>query len=384
MQSGPSGYGSGVELTLCLGGDVMTGRGVDQLLPSPGDPRLAEAYVDDARTYVELAERVNGPIPRPVPLDWPWGDALPVLRAADACVVNLETSITARGAPAPGKAVHYRMHPENTGCLVAAGVDVCSLANNHLLDFGPEGLLDTLDQLAGAGIAGAGAGRTAVEAGRPVTVPLPGDRRLVVTACGTESSGIPPYWRATSRRPGVQVLTDLTAGTADGLAARCREHTRPGDVAVVSVHWGSNWGYAVPDEHVRFAHRLVDAGVDVVHGHSSHHPRPLEVYRGKAVLYGCGDLVDDYEGITGHVHYRDELRLLYLVTVDSTGGTLLGLRMVPLRARRMRLERAGAAEVQWLRDVLSRISDCEVGIDGDGFLAVDLAGGEGVRPPRSG
>ena len=81
---------------------------------------------------------------------------------------------------------------------------------------------------------------------------------------------------------------------------------------MVSVHWGGNWGYDVPRDQRRFAHRLLDGGVHLVHGHSSHHPRPVEVHDGKAVLYGCGDLVNDYEGIDGFEEYRGELRLVYL------------------------------------------------------------------------
>jgi len=134
-------------LTIFLCGDVMTGRGVDQILPHPGDPALREQHVPDARIYVRLAEAVSGPIPRPAGYGWPWGDALPVLDslAPDARVINLETSITRRDTFAPGKGIHYRMSPANTGCLLAAHPDVCTLANNHMLDFGQGGLADTLD-----------------------------------------------------------------------------------------------------------------------------------------------------------------------------------------------------------------------------------------------
>src|SRR6476619_7721490 len=110
------------ELTLFLAGDVMTGRGIDQVLPSPGDPALREQLVRDARGDVALAEVVNGPIPRPVPTCWPWGDVLTVLEETqpDVRIINLETSVTRCGDFAPGKPVHYRMCPDNIGCLVAA------------------------------------------------------------------------------------------------------------------------------------------------------------------------------------------------------------------------------------------------------------------------
>jgi poly-gamma-glutamate capsule biosynthesis protein CapA/YwtB (metallophosphatase superfamily) len=102
-------------VTLFACGDVMPGRGVDQILPHPGDPELREGYARDANAYVRLAERVNGPIPRPAGFSWPWGDALPVVEQAapDVRVINLETSVTRSADFAPGKAVHYRMNPDN-------------------------------------------------------------------------------------------------------------------------------------------------------------------------------------------------------------------------------------------------------------------------------
>ena len=115
-------------MTLFACGDVMPGRGVDQVLPHPGDPELRERYIDDARAYVRLAGRANGPIPRPVSFSWPWGDALPVIDALapDVRVINLETSVTRCAGFAPGKAVHYRMSPQNLPCVTAARPDVCA------------------------------------------------------------------------------------------------------------------------------------------------------------------------------------------------------------------------------------------------------------------
>jgi poly-gamma-glutamate synthesis protein (capsule biosynthesis protein) len=184
---------------------------------------------------------------------------------------------------------------------------------------------------------------------------------------------VPASWAATDRRAGIDLVPALSDAAAGAVLARVQRHRRPGDVVVVSLHWGSNWGYAVPDEQVRFAHRLVDGGVDVVHGHSSHHPRPVEVHRGRLVLYGCGDLVNDYEGIGGHEEFRSDLRLLHLAAVDPATGALTGLRMVPLRARRLRLERASRADAAWLGQVLDRTSrgfGSRVDLAGDGTLAL--------------
>jgi poly-gamma-glutamate synthesis protein (capsule biosynthesis protein) len=138
--------------------------------------------------------------------------------------------------------------------------------------------------------------------------------------------------------------------------AQVRASKRPGDIVVVSVHWGSNWGYETDPEQVAFAHRLVEGGVDVVHGHSSHHVRAIEVYKGKLVLYGCGDLINDYEGITGHEEWRGDLGAMYFATITPQDGRLAALRVVPMHMRRLRLTRPAQADEQLLAGILSRIS----------------------------
>jgi poly-gamma-glutamate synthesis protein (capsule biosynthesis protein) len=143
---------------------------------------------------------------------------------------------------------------------------------------------------------------------------------------------------------------------ADEVAAGVLAHKHDSDVAIVSVHWGSNWGYAIAPSEIAFAHRLIDAGVDIVHGHSSHHPRPIEIYRGKPILYGCGDVIDDYEGIGGHESFRADLRLLYLTRTDPTSGELVSLQMIPLRVRRMQLDRASQTDAEWLRTTIEHTS----------------------------
>ena len=348
--------GASVLLFAC--GDVMTGRGVDQILPHPGDPRLQEDYADDALAYVRLAEWANGPIPRPVSFTWPWGDALPVLEAMapDVRLINLETAVTRQADFASGKAVHYRMSPANLPCVAAAQPDVCTLANNHVLDFGRTGLAETLAALDNAGLATAGAGRDAAAAWRPATVPLPAGGRVLVFSYGTASSGIPPDWAAATARPGVSFLPRLSGSAADTVIARAEAARQDADLVVVSIHWGGNWGYGVPTDQVRFAHQLIEGGISLVHGHSSHHPRPVEVYRGRLILYGCGDCIDDYEGISGHEEFRDELRLLYFASLTPGTGTLQALRMVPMRARKMRLRHASAADGGWLGTTLTQVS----------------------------
>lgn len=345
---------AGRVIFLC--GDVMLGRGIDQILAHPLPPRLHEEWVKDARTYVELAERVSGPIPREAGRGYVWGDALAVLdeEAPEARVINLETAVTTSERPWPGKGVHYRTHPAHVACLTAARIDCCALANNHVLDWGVAGLLETLAALERAGISTAGAGRDAAAAWAPAVLPLRGGGRLVVLAVGAVSSGIPWAWQATARGPGVALLGDLEPPTAAALAERLGALRRPGDVVLVSIHWGPNWVRAIDPAQRRFAHALIDAGgADVVHGHSSHHVTGIEVHAGRLILYGCGDFLNDYEGIGGYEAFRGELALMYFPALDEA-GRLVRLRMVPTRTARFRVQRASREEALWLRDALCR------------------------------
>lgn len=350
------GVKDGVDVFLC--GDVMLGRGIDQILPNPGDPALNEPAVHDARTYVRLAERAHGPIDRPVDFSWPWGGALAAVDRLnpDVRIVNLETAITRRGSFAPDKDVHYRMNPRNIEALCAIRPTVCTLANNHSLDFGPIGLRDTLDALRNAGIAAVGAGLNIDAARCPARISL-GNPNVLVVGVAATSSGVPLDWEATSSSPGIWVVPALSPQAADDVATELLIRASRHDITIASIHWGANWGYEVREDERSFAHRLIDAGVNIVHGHSSHHPRPLEIYRNRPIFYGCGDLIDDYEGIEGHQGFRPDLRLLYFMRMDTYSGELTELRLVPVRARNLRLEEiTGTAEAYWLAATLSHLS----------------------------
>ena len=171
---------------------------------------------------------------------------------------------------------------------------------------------------------------------------------------GGPTSGIPPPGEATADSAGIAFLPKLSAQAAHAVAARVAGYRSPGDIVVVSIHWGPNWGHHVPKTQTRFAHRLIDAGVDIVHGHSSHHPKAIEVYRNRPIMYGCGDLINDYEGIGGHEEYRGDLALIYIATMDLDG--LQALEMTPMRMRRFRAERVTGPDVEWLASTLDRHS----------------------------
>jgi poly-gamma-glutamate synthesis protein (capsule biosynthesis protein) len=342
-------------ITLFLCGDVMTGRGIDQILPHPGNPHLFEPWVRSALSYVQLARAKSGPIQRPVDFAYIWGDALETLRrtAPDLRIINLETAVTASEDACPGKGIHYRMHPDNLPCLTAAGIDCCVLANNHVIDWGYQGLKETLDSLHRAGIAVAGAGLDAAAAAAPAQLEVAGKGRVLVFAWATEDSGVPPEWAAGPSRPGVQFLPDLTARSLMTIADQVGAVKRTGDLVAASLHWGGNWNFDVSARQRSFAHGLIEsAAVDVVHGHSSHHVKGIEVYRGKPILYGCGDFLNDYEGIGGHEQFRGDLALMYFPTFDN--GRLTRFVMSATQTRHLRANAAPESGVRWLMETLNR------------------------------
>jgi poly-gamma-glutamate synthesis protein (capsule biosynthesis protein) len=334
---------------LFLCGDVMTGRGIDQALPHPADPVLYEPYVRDAREYVALAERANGPMPRPLSSDYMWGDALQELERAsvDLRIINLETAITSQETPWPDKGIHYRMHPLNIGCL-SARISACALANNHVLDWGYSGLSETLRSLDAAGIAHSGAGNNAEESAAPAILNVADRARVLLFSFGSTTSGIPREWSATPSRAGVNLLEDLSDATAARVADQMRYHQRAGDLLIASIHWGSNWGYDIPSKQIAFAHRLIEEGVAIVHGHSSHHVKAIEVFKGHLILYGCGDFLTDYEGISGYEAFRGDLALMYFVELNSKTGQLVSAQLVRMQMRRFQLAHALAADARWL------------------------------------
>lgn len=341
-------------------GDVMIGRAIDAILPHHVDGRLHESYVKHAQRYVDLAVQRNGQLSqeerRSKGFSYIWGDLLDDLNSVDYLVINLETSLTTSEEWAPYKGIHYRSHPLNVECLRNIGVKLVTLANNHVLDFGGKGLIETLHTLKKAQIQYSGAGMTWNEATTPALIKsIDGVKpSVLVSALGFQSAGVPESWRARRDQCGLYVAHEPDEKLAQAVMNQMQIKNEPEiihqPIKVVSLHWGPNWGYEIPDSWRSFAHTLIDHGADIVVGHSSHHVKGIEVYKSKMIAYGMGDFLNDYEGIVGQGYedFRDDLCCLYVPKLDSSGN-LIDLELIPGKIKHLKVQRASdPSDIAWL------------------------------------
>lgn len=278
---------------------------------------LRLALVGDA-----MLGRLMNTVLREQPPAYPWGDTLPLFHQADVRLCNLECALSDGGVPwsATPKVFHFRSATKNRATLTAAHIDAVSLANNHVLDFGSEGLFHTIETLNKAGIRWAGAGATLDEASAPAIWETRGTTIGLLAFTDNE-----PAWAATAEHPGVwYVPLALQEWRAKRLLETVRRTKERVNLLIVSAHWGPNWGSLLPAEHPPFAHALIDAGADVIFGHSSHVVRGIEVYHKKPILYCAGNFLDDYAVDEEERHDRS-----CLFVVEYVGTMLSRLYLYP-------------------------------------------------------
>ena len=306
-------------VTLAIAGDVMLGRLVNDLLAERG-PR-----------YV-------------------WGDMTPLLWDADAFLINLECAITTRVVEwhdGHSKPFHFRADPRAVEALRVARADFASLANNHIEDFGPDGLLDTIASLDHAGIAHAGAGRNLGEAIAPAVLTRKGQRIGIVAF-----ADYPRAWAATATSPGINFTTvSLEDGAFGRVAAAIDAARSVADVVIFSIHWGPNMRERPPEAFRHFAHRVIEAGATIFWGHSAHVVQAVELLPDRGViLYDTGDLVDDY-AVDPDV--RNDLGALFVVRL--CGSVVERVALVPTHIRHKQVDRAVGEDRQWFVRRMERL-----------------------------
>ncbi len=261
---------------------------------------------------------------------YPWGNMLPVLKSTDLNIINLETTLTLHGEPAE-KAFNFRAEPDRTQSLKEANVSMANIANNHIMDFGEEGLNETIAALDRAGIMHTGAGKNLEEAKKPAIVDKKGIKIAAIGCTDNE-----PEWGATAKKPGTFFVE---AGEIEKIAPEIRTLRGKADIVVVTMHWGPNMRERPTNEFVKFAHDIVDAGADIVHGHSAHIFQGVEKYKKGLIIYDAGDFVDDYAVDPA---LRNDLSFFFVITAAKEGIENAGL--IPVKISMMQVNRSGGIE----------------------------------------
>lgn len=359
-------------IRIFLAGDFEPARGIDNVMPKPTLGTLREGACSHAAEYVVLAERRAGAhidrthvTARSLIGDLPkiMRDRRPIAHG----IINLETAITRCDDFLP-KAVNYRASEENVSMLLdelsMECINVACIANNHVFDFGARGFVDTLNasrrmtEESGGRFLFVGGGRTHADASAPVLV---GEynTRTAVFALAFQNSGTPLSWSADKTSSGMGIaMGDFRDCVPTRTLLEITRAKASGALVIVSIHFGSNWGWDIDPENITAAHALIDAGADIVHGHSSHHPRVSELYKNKLILYGCGEMFNDYEGIGDHPgfpasHFLGDLRFTYFVDVDWRTGDFLRMFVHPMEQKLFRLCEGEASHAKRFKDALA-------------------------------
>ena len=354
-----------MELTIFLCGDVMLGRGIDQIMKYKNDPTLYESSVSNAKYYVPKEMAIYTEPNKFVSYDYFWGDLLlePLFIKSNLKIINLETSITSNNEH-ENKAVLYKMNPKNISIFDAIGRDslYLNMSNNHVLDWKLQGLKETINTLTDARIKFGGIGNNILEASKPTIIQI-NNNRILIFSYGDIDSGIPQHWKATYEIPGVNLINSrdpIKKKTKNTVAQHINKYYQKGDFVVVSIHWGSNWGFEVESYHEQFAHYLIDnANVDIIHGHSSHHVRPIEIYHNKLILYGCGDFITDYEIIKDpkHEYFISDISVAYFTQYkyENQEKKLSSLILVPYTIHNMKLIKVSTDKINTFTNKLNKI-----------------------------
>ena len=334
-------------------------------MPAPADtePAIRVIFGGD----VMLGRMVGDCIHRYGP-DYPLGAIAARMRSAALTIVNLECALTSckthwSGAP---KAFYFGAPPEAALSLVGAGVNIVSLANNHILDFGVAGLTDTLHHLGRHGIAHCGAGVDLDAATEAVTVERAGLCFGMAAFCDHQSD-----FAASVDKPGIAWLDlsdmEATLPALDHALGALRR--RDVDVPILSLHWGPNM-VARPSAHFRrLAHAAIDMGWKILFGHSAHVFQGIEIFRGCPIFYATGDLVDDYQV---DPLFRNDYQFLFELTLS--GSAVQQIELMPVVIDRCQTRMATQHDsATILRRMVAACSEFGVTVlEQDGLARIEL------------
>jgi poly-gamma-glutamate capsule biosynthesis protein CapA/YwtB (metallophosphatase superfamily) len=304
------------------------------------------------------------------------------IRAADYALADVEIPLTLRGQPVQ-KLLNIRAHPDRARDVARMGIRLATLANNHAVDYGWDGLQDTMAALQAAGVATTGAGENSTQAEAlhlsevggvrigtlalscltPTGMSAAADRAGIAALHVRTAYEVDPWYQM--EEPGdpsvVRVRTSLHDHELAMLRDRVRRASRSCDLLIATVHWGFGSTELLADYQPVLAHFLIDEGVHLVHGHHPHALQPLELYKGRHIVYSANVLVGQqvFLDASAQVHSlwaaMSPNGFLTHVLMHQDGNCKV--RLLPTRLGEDRLPRfLEAAEVQRIADHLSAIS----------------------------
>ena len=266
----------------------------------------------------------------------------PEFAAADISMANLETTFTFSDSAQP-KMFTFKADPAYVKVLKNGGIDIVTIANNHIYDFGQEGLINTMAYLDSAGIAYVGAGINKQLAHRPVIKNVKGIRIAFLGYYGLK--------RHSDSHP----ATDDSAGTALRKLKLIRRDVKAlrdsVNLIVVNFHWGLEKEHVPQEEQIYFAHKTIDYGADLIIGHHPHVLQGIERYKNRYIVYSLGNF------IFGGNSRTYEQTAVFQARVNLNSRNIEGFSILPLEVRHWqpRLMHGKAAEA--LVDSLKKYSE---------------------------
>lgn len=292
-------------LVIGLAGDVMIGRGVNSVIS-----RRGYSYI--------------------------WGDLLATLRNTDLNIANLETTLTTSNHQV-FKTFNFKASPDKIRSIIEANITIVNLANNHILDFGEEGLTETLKTLDAAGIKYVGAGKNNHEASKPVIL---SKNNISIGVLGFTDNE--PGWKAGSFNSGVNYIDISKTSDRNAALQNIERLQKEADVIIVSIHWGPNMKEAPDKRFIDFAHEMIQHGAAIIHGHSAHNFQGVEVYDQKLIFYDTGDFVDDY---VVDPYLRNDHSFFYQIELNK--GSIIKAVLVPVLISNCQVNLATEGDYKW-------------------------------------
>lgn len=254
-------------------------------------------------------------------VEYPWEMVKEYFQNDDITIGNLETSITTKGVKWEDKQFNFRSDPKNLKAMKEAGIDVLTLANNHTLDYGYEGLLDTLNHLANNDIKSVGGGKNKKEAMEGIIIEKDGIKVGILSF----SRVVPDVkWYATDKRAGIVGAYDPHV---NHVITRIEEVKKEADIIILSIHWGIELSTAPRKQEIDLAKKLIDGGADVIMGHHPHVLQGVQIYKGKPIFYSLGNFVFGTKSevtantIIAQVNFVDkEINNIKIIPCSIVGG----------------------------------------------------------------